>query len=43
MESEGSRRQTTGLTDRNHIQGCALLGKSAKEDEAVKLSLVGAK
>jgi len=32
-ESEGSRRQTSGLTNRNHIRHCKL-GKAAKQAEA---------
>jgi len=32
-ESEGSRRQTSGLTNRNHIRHCKL-GKVAKQTEA---------
>ncbi|MDD2233638.1 MAG: hypothetical protein PHZ11_10085 [Desulfitobacteriaceae bacterium] len=34
VESEGSRRQTSGLTNRNHIRQCKL-GKVAKQTEAL--------
>ncbi|MCE5331148.1 MAG: hypothetical protein LLF95_03290 [Bacteroidales bacterium] len=33
VESEGSRRQTSGLTNRNHIRHCKP-GKVAKQTEA---------
>ncbi len=33
-ESEGSRRQTSGLTNRNHIRHCKL-GKVATQTEAL--------
>ena len=34
VESEGSRRQTSGLTNRNHIRRCRL-GKVAQQTEAL--------
>ena len=34
VESEGSRRQTSGLTNRNHIRHCRL-GKVARQAEAL--------
>jgi len=35
VESEGSRRQTSGLTNRNYIKGIHMLGKVAKQTETL--------